>query len=130
MRATACAALLALVVSGCGTSVGAQHGAKTEHPAKHLTGGVRVHAWLEGGPLDPKTHRSMLDHKPVRNVRFSVTSPDGRHWHGRTTARGIRTFRLPPGRYVVTSDWCGARRAEIKVLPERVIPVRYACPVP
>lgn len=91
---------------------------------------MRVSAGLYGGPLDPKTHRQVLDGKPVPNVPISVVSRDGRHWHGRTAGTGIRTFKLPAGRYVITSDWCGARRMSIKVRPERMIPVRYACPVP
>jgi hypothetical protein len=91
---------------------------------------VQIRAGLYGGPLDPKTHRAVLNGKPVPNVRIAVVSRDGRHWHGRTSAAGTRSFQLPAGRYVITSDWCGARRVSIKVLPERLIPVRYACPVP
>jgi hypothetical protein len=128
MRATACAALLALVLSACAGIAPKSHVNHSSGPAPK--GIVQVSAGLYGGPLDPKTHRQVLNGKPVRNVRISVVGRDGRHWHGRTTAAGIRTFTLPPGRYVVSSDWCGRRHLRVKVLPERILPVRYACPVP
>jgi hypothetical protein len=128
MRATACAALLALVLSACSSTATKLHVSNGPRPAPK--GVVQVSAGLYGGPLDPKTHRQVLNGRPVRNVRISVVSRDGRRWHGRTTAAGIRTFRLPPGRYVISSDWCGSRQMRVKVLPERILPVRYACPVP
>lgn len=128
MRRAVCAVLLALPLGACATSTAIHHGGKAGGNARP-TGAVRIHTSLDGGPLDPKAHRGMLDHKPVRNVRISVASRDGKHWHGRTSGAGLRIFNLPPGRYVITSGWCGPRRTQIKVLPKRVLPVRYACPM-
>jgi hypothetical protein len=126
MRATVCAVLLALLLGACATT--AQHGTKagTHHRS---TGVVRVHTSLEGGPLNPNTHGGVLDNKPMKNTRITVVRSDGRRWDGRTTRAGIRTFRLPPGRYVISSGWCGGRQIHLKVLPERVLPVRYECPL-
>jgi hypothetical protein len=128
MRATVCAVLLALLLGACATSTAAHHGDKAG-AHKRSTGVIRIRTSLEGGPLNPRTDRVMLN-RPMKNVRISVVRSDGRRWHGRTTRAGLRTFKLQPGRYVITSGWCGGRRIHIKVLPERVLPVRYACPVP
>ena len=120
--------LLALGCSACVTSSASHHGA-TAATHKRSAGLVRIHTLFQDGPLDPKTHRGVLDNKPVGDVRLYVVSGDGRHWYGRTSSAGTRTFKLAPGRYLVGSDWCGPRRTQIKVLPERMVPVRYACPL-
>jgi hypothetical protein len=122
--------VLGLLLAACASSPSGHHPGTSSPNHKRSTGTVSVRTSLEGGPLNPKTHRSMLDNKPVRNVRISVVSTDGRHWRGRTGSAGTRTFKLPPGRYVVRSDWCGARHTKITVQATRVLPVRYACPVP
>ena len=120
--------LLVLVCGACTSSTASHHASKAG-AHKRSAGVVRIHASFLGGPLDPKTHRGVFDNKPVRNVQFSVIGSNGRHWRGRTSGAGARTFKLWPGRYVITSNWCGVRRTQIKVVPERILPVRFACPV-
>lgn len=122
MKATVCAVLLAFLLGACATSGAGDHGADTG--AHHRsTGVVRIHASLVGGAANGNAGR------PVSHARISVIGSGGRRWHGRTTSDGIRTFRLPPGRYVVSVGSCGGRRMHIHVLAKRVLPLHYACPL-
>ena len=112
-------ALVGLLAAGCSDAGGTQ--------ARPVT--LRVHLGLFGGPMRPDGGMA-ASNAPQPNAPIVIIASDRIRRTSRTDARGIATFSVLPGRYIVDSPTCGHGPQRVVIHPNLVAHVEVRCDIP
>jgi hypothetical protein len=88
-----------------------------------------VHIGLFGGPGLPGGGMADSD-APAPDSPVTVRNAAGREWRAETGRDGVARFTVRPGRYVVTSSYCGHGPQQVTVKAGRRVHVQIRCDIP
>jgi hypothetical protein len=119
--AAAALTALAFICAGCASQ------ASSVDSHNQTSGTLKVTVIHVGGPLLPG---GGTPKRPVTNAEVKVTSTRA-SLSSLTDKAGAAIFRLPGGRYLVSSPTCGStRKKEVTVAPQGSTSLIWVCPVP
>jgi hypothetical protein len=119
-RAALLCASTAALVAACGNG---------HHPPAPPESTLLVHIGLFGGPGLPGG--GMADsNAPAPGAPVTVQNATGREWRAETGRSGVARFTIRPGRYVVTSSYCGHGPQRVAVKADRPARVQIRCDIP